>query len=78
MQLPREAGRRESRYAHLFSGEVRSVPGEPVSNAPSLDSSPRETQVTLIERVSTLEQQVRDLQAELAAVRAALPSQESS
>ncbi len=78
MQLPREAGRRESRYVHLFSGEVRSVPGEPVSNAPSLDSSPRETQVTLIERVSTLEQQVRDLQAELAAVRAALPSQESS
>ncbi len=78
MQLPREPGRRESRYAHLFSGEVRTVPGEPASSAPALESSPRETQVTLLERVGALEQQVRDLQAELAALRASLPSRESS
>ena len=74
MQLPREPGRRDSRYAHLFSGEVHAVPGEPGASAraaePSLEAAPG----VLTERVSALEQQVRELRAELAAVRASLPS----
>jgi hypothetical protein len=78
VQLPREPGRRDSRYAHLFSGEVHPVPGELGAGAraaePSVDGAPG----ALTERVSALEQQVRDLRAELAAVRASLPSQEGS
>jgi uncharacterized protein YceH (UPF0502 family) len=77
VQLPRETGRRDSRYAHLFSGEVHAVPGEPGASAriaePSLETAPG----TLTERVSALEHQVRELRAELAAVRALLPSRES-
>jgi len=76
VQLPREPGRRDSRYAHLFSGEVHAVPREPGTGAaePSLEEAPG----ALTERVSALEQQVRDLRAELAAVRASLPPQEGS
>jgi uncharacterized protein YceH (UPF0502 family) len=74
VQLPRETGRRDSRYAHLFSGEVHAVPGEPGASAaePSIKEAPG----ALTERVSALEHQVRELRAELAAVRASLPSQE--
>jgi uncharacterized protein len=73
VQLPRETGRRDSRYAHLFSGEVHAVPGEPGASAaePSIKEAPG----ALTERVSALEHQVRELRAELAAVRASLPSQ---
>ena len=78
VQLPREPGRRDSRYAHLFSGEVHAVPGKLDTSAraaePSLEMAPG----ALTERVSALEQQVRDLRAELTAVRASLPSQEGS
>jgi uncharacterized protein len=75
-QLPREPGRRDSRYAHLFSGEVHAVPNQPVARAaePGLEDASG----ALTERVSALEQQVHDLRAELAAVRATLPSQERS
>jgi hypothetical protein len=76
VQLPRETGRRDSRYAHLFSGEVHAVPGEPGASGraaePSLEAAPG----TLTERVSALEHRVRELRAELAAVRASLPSRE--
>ncbi|MEJ0005927.1 MAG: DUF480 domain-containing protein [Steroidobacteraceae bacterium] len=77
VQLPREPGRRDSRYAHLFSGEVHSGPREPDTER-AAEPSTEEAPGTLIERVSTLEQQVRDLRAELAAVLALLPSRESS
>ena len=74
VQLPREPGRRDSRYAHLFSGEVHAMPGEPDARVhaaePSLEAAPG----ALPERVNALEQQVRELRAELAAVRASLPS----
>jgi uncharacterized protein len=77
VQLPREPGRRDSRYAHLFSGEVRAVPAEPTARAPA-EATLGEIGATLIERVSALEQQVSDLQAELAALRSSLPSEGSS
>jgi uncharacterized protein YceH (UPF0502 family) len=73
VQLPRESGRRDSRYAHLFSGEVHSVPGEPVARARAAEPRLEEAPGALAERVSALEQQVHELRAELAAVRASLP-----
>jgi uncharacterized protein YceH (UPF0502 family) len=78
VQLPREPGRRDSRYAHLFSGEVHAVPGELGTSARAAEPSLERAPGALTERVSALEQQVRDLRAELAAVRASLPSQEGS
>jgi uncharacterized protein YceH (UPF0502 family) len=76
VQLPRETGRRDSRYAHLFSGEVHAMPSEPGASARAAEPRLEETPGALTQRVSALEQQVRELQAELAAVRAALPPQE--
>jgi len=78
VQLPREPGRRDSRYAHLFSGEVHAVPGELGTSERAAEPSLERAPGALTERVSALEQQVRDLRAELAAVRASLPSQEGS
>jgi len=78
LQLPREPGRRDSRYAHLFSGEVHAAPGELGTSARAAEPGLERAPGALTERVSALEQQVRDLRAELAAVRASLPSQEGS
>jgi uncharacterized protein YceH (UPF0502 family) len=39
VQLPREPGRRDSRYAHLFSGEVHAVPGELGTSARAAEPS---------------------------------------
>ena len=66
VRLPREPGRRDARYAHLFSGAVAAaapaVPGE----TPSASAEPS--------RLERLEEQVRELRAELAAIKARLPS----
>ncbi|HEV2700335.1 MAG TPA: DUF480 domain-containing protein [Steroidobacteraceae bacterium] len=75
VQLPREPGRRDSRYAHLFSGEVHAVAGEAGTSERAAEPSLETSAGALSERVSALEQQVRDLHAELAAVRAALTPQ---
>jgi hypothetical protein len=75
VQLPREPGRRDSRYAHLFSGEVHVVPSEPGVSVRHAEPIHEEAPGGLAERVSALEQQVRDLRAQLAAIRAVLPSQ---
>jgi uncharacterized protein YceH (UPF0502 family) len=76
VQLPREPGRRDSRYAHLFSGEVHAAAGEAEASARAAEPNLKEAPGALTERVSALEHQVRELRAELAAVRASLPSQE--
>jgi uncharacterized protein len=76
VRLAREPGRRDSRYAHLFSGEV---PLE-VSLSASLESESNEQPAiepssenvpSLRQRVETLEQQVEELRREVAALRAA-------
>ena len=54
VKLPREAGKRESRYMHLFCGEVDITAPSPV--APSSHDS---------DRVSQLEQEVAQLREEL-------------
>ena len=69
VRLAREPGRRDARYAHLFSGEVLSAPvpvpaaatGEPTAERPAP-----------VERLAALELQVRELRAEVQALRQAL------
>ena len=66
VQLPREAGRRESRYAHLLSGEVQA----PESAAgPDMGVSPTGTDH---DRLSELEQQIAALRQELSEIRTLL------
>jgi uncharacterized protein YceH (UPF0502 family) len=60
-RLPRAAGARESRYSHLFSGNIESVE-EPAAEE-SAAAAP-----SLGQRVSELEESVRQLRAELQAL----------
>ncbi len=62
-RLPRAAGARESRYAHLFSGLIESV------EEPAEAEQPSPGAATLSERVSRLEEAVNRLQAEIEALR---------
>jgi len=55
-RLPRETGRRDARYAHLFSGEVPTVSAAP-NEAPSVAAAPS--------RLDRLEEELRQLRAEL-------------
>jgi uncharacterized protein len=61
-RLPRAAGARESRYAHLFSGLIESV-DEPPATEESAGGA-----LTLSERVSQLEELVHQLRAEIDAL----------
>jgi len=70
VRLPREPGRRDSRYAHLFSGAVTiPTPTEESITAPSTDSAPA------LSRLERLEEDVRQLKEELQDIKARLPSQ---
>lgn len=62
VRLPREPGKRESRYMHLFSGDVEAVTSshEPEAASPSSD--------TLAARVEALEAEVADLKQRLTAL----------
>jgi uncharacterized protein YceH (UPF0502 family) len=67
-RLPREPGRRESRYMHLFSGEP--PPRAPEEEgAAREDAAPRGEAEALVERVARLEDEVRQLRAELDELR---------
>ncbi len=75
-RLPREPGRRESRYMHLFGGEPPPrVPEEEGAAAREALSPPREALApageggSLAERVARLEDEVRQLRAELDELR---------
>ncbi|MFC0227215.1 YceH family protein [Serratia aquatilis] len=60
VRLPREPGRRESRFMHLFSGQIDEAPAE-VLEAQGSDLHQR---VALLEaEVAELKQQLQDLQA---------------
>ena len=63
-RLPRKPGRRDHEYAHLYSGEIESVPEvEPAVEA----SSPRRDRVSELEaRVAVLEASLTELQQRLA------------
>jgi hypothetical protein len=65
-RLPRAAGARESRYAHLFSGAIESVPEMlEAADAPAASS--------MSQRLAQLEEQVAQLRAELDALKAGAP-----
>ena len=70
VRLPREPGRRDSRYAHLFSGAVSipTLPEESTAGA-SMDSAPESS------RLERLEEEVRQLKEELKDIKARLPPQ---
>ncbi|WP_417224214.1 YceH family protein [Amphritea sp.] len=66
VRMPREPGKRESRYAHLFSGTVEAAdPAEYNAPAQNIRVSP-DTIQALEERLATLEATVAELQAKLA------------
>jgi len=65
-RLPRAAGARESRYAHLFSGIIESV------EESALDEVSPPGSATLGQRVNQLEEWVRQLRVEVDALAAAL------
>jgi uncharacterized protein YceH (UPF0502 family) len=70
VRLPREPARRESRYAHLFSGAV-TIPAltEESTARPSSASQPASS------RLERLEEEVRQLKEELEGIKARLPPQ---
>jgi uncharacterized protein YceH (UPF0502 family) len=65
-RLPRAAGARESRYAHLFSGIIESV-----EESAAAEEMPAGT-ATLSQRVSQLEESVSQLRSEIDALTEAL------
>ncbi len=60
-RLPREPGKRESRYAHLFSGELSEAQMAPPASAAATDVDD--------DRLAALEQEVAGLRAEVAQLR---------
>jgi uncharacterized protein len=76
-QLPREAGRRDSRYAHLFSGEdqIPTTPAEDEGGAePQTTAHTPDSRSSLQTRVTTLEEQVAALRQELEELRSSIKS----
>ena len=72
LRLPREPGKRESRYAHLFSGEPEvSVAPEPVAESSAAPSAAHGRQAEP-DRLDLIEQRLAALEAEVAALRAQL------
>lgn len=66
VRLARQPGKRESRYAHLFSGDVAEVEAE------SDVADPVEAHEGGVSRLSRLEQRVADLEAEVATLKSRL------
>lgn len=63
-RLPREPGRREVRYTHLFSGEPPSQESAPSAMAAEAGAG-TEADDTLAQRIARIEEEVRQLRAEL-------------
>ena len=66
VRLAREAGRRDARYAHLFSGSVEGA-AEGIEQYVAADepSAPRADRKSMEERIAALEQRVEHLQSEI-------------
>jgi uncharacterized protein YceH (UPF0502 family) len=72
VKLPREPGRREARYAQLFTGPIDLAALE-AAQAAILPTASGSASNTLLQRVESLEGIVDDLREEIAALRARLP-----
>jgi uncharacterized protein YceH (UPF0502 family) len=72
-RLPRSAGAREYRYAHLFSGHIESVAQEADPTAPPADHAMPDN---LAQRVSHLEQQLTELTQRLDTLQSQLTARE--
>ncbi|MDH5216969.1 MAG: DUF480 domain-containing protein [Gammaproteobacteria bacterium] len=64
VKLPREPGKRESRYAHLFSGEP-DLASMPVAVASGTGGAQKDRVLALEERIEALEQRLAQLEARL-------------
>jgi uncharacterized protein len=64
--LPRQPGTKESRYAHLFSGEPSAQPDVAREHSPA---SPGATTNAAVDRIAALEEEVSKLRAELSDVQ---------
>ena len=63
-RLPRQSGRRDSEYMHLFSGHIESAPEE--ATAPAESRSAGSSRIGLLEaRVDTLERELGELKRQL-------------
>ena len=65
-RLPREPGRRDARYAHLFSGPIAATASAAPSEEAAAPAAPS--------RLDRLEEEVRQLRAELDGIKARLPN----
>jgi hypothetical protein len=70
-RLPRAPGARESRYAHLFSGAIESVPETPDDEGPAAAGMGS----TIAARLAVLEEKVAAMQREIDALKAAATGQ---
>lgn len=71
VRLPREAGRRDSRYAHWFSGDIDVE--ALAAAAPAAVTTSESRSPTSAERIERLELVVEELRRELEALKARLP-----
>jgi len=67
--LPRQPGTKESRYAHLLSGDVEEWDAKPVPEPPLTPASADGERLHLEKEVAALRSDVRDLQKEIADLR---------
>jgi uncharacterized protein YceH (UPF0502 family) len=71
-RLPREPGRRDSRYAHLFSGPVADTPAPEASVSSGSSASSVLSAPSAPSRLDRLEEEVRQLKQELAEIKQSL------
>lgn len=71
VQLPREPGRRDARWAHLFSGDIdiAALAAAGTASSPVARSVGVSASADVLERMTQLEQQVAELRAEVDALK---------
>jgi uncharacterized protein len=74
VQLPREPGRRDSRYAQLFTGPPAAVPAAPTHEPAAREPAHAEAPAADSVRLARLEQEVHELRALLMAMQIELQS----